>query len=120
MTRIGTSEQCIQKFQCACDICSGDPNGLYQPKSFFQEVIHVVSDLSFTVLREINILICFRVTLEHLQLLNKALGCMSDRGQLAMNMLNMARVFLYIFKFQMYRFSYLTLCKGVKCVLRNN
>lgn len=58
----------------------------------------MVSDPSFTALRQINILICFRVTLKHLQLLNKALGCMADRGQLAMNMLNMARAFLYIFK----------------------
>lgn len=102
MTCIGAREQRVQNFQCASDICSGDPNGLYvyQPKSFFEEVIHVVCDLSFTVLRQINILIWFRVTLEHLQLLNKALGCTSDRGQFVMNTLNMARVFLYIFKFQ--------------------
>lgn len=33
--------------------------------------MHIASDQSFTVLRQINILICFRVTLEHLQLLNR-------------------------------------------------
>lgn len=64
MTCNGAREQCIEKFQYVCDICSGDPNGhyVYQPKCFFQKVMHVASDQSFTILRQINILICFRAS----------------------------------------------------------
>lgn len=54
----------------------------------------MVSDLSSSVLRQIATLICFSTILKHLLLLNKALGCTFDRGQFAMNMLNMVRVFL--------------------------
>lgn len=61
--------------------------------------MYVLSDLSFTVLRQINIVIYFRVTLEHLGLQNKALGCTSDRVQLDMNMVKMAVVFMCIFEF---------------------
>lgn len=57
----------------------------------------MVSDLSFSVLRQIATLICFSTILKHLLLLNKALGCTFDRGQFAMNMLNMVRVFLGYF-----------------------
>lgn len=82
-------------------ICLAGSYGLLclPDKELFQEVIHVVSDLSFSVLRQIATLICFSIILKHPQLLKKALGCTFDRGQFSMNMLNMVRVFLHTFKF---------------------